>query len=84
MLYDTKGKSYLDFSSGIAVTSTGHCHPKVVKAIQDQAETLIHPCIAMGNYPTLIKCAEKLTSLYYLNTTLYFLTKVEQMLLKPH
>ena len=39
-LYDTKEKSYLDFSSGIAVTSTGHCHPKVVKAIQDQAETL--------------------------------------------
>ncbi len=36
------GDEYLDFTSGIAVTSTGHCHPKVVKAIQDQAARFIH------------------------------------------
>ena len=47
-LYDTSGNAYLDFGSGLAVASTGHCHPKVVTAIQKQAETLIHPCIAMG------------------------------------
>lgn len=39
-LFDEKGKRYLDFTSGIAVTSTGHCHPKVVEAIQRQAEQI--------------------------------------------
>jgi 4-aminobutyrate aminotransferase len=41
-LVDTDGRSYLDYSSGIAVTSTGHCHPRVVAAIQGQAERLLH------------------------------------------
>ena len=41
-IYDIKGDEYLDFTSGIGVTSTGHCHPKVVAAIQDQAAKLIH------------------------------------------
>ena len=40
-LFDEKGKRYLDFTSGIAVTNTGHCHPKVVEAIQRQAGALI-------------------------------------------
>lgn len=39
---DAEGRSYLDFVAGIAVCSTGHCHPKVVKAIQEQAAELIH------------------------------------------
>src|SRR5512136_3127171 len=41
-LYDTAGRRYLDFTCGIAVTNTGHCHPKVVEAIQAQAARLIH------------------------------------------
>jgi 4-aminobutyrate aminotransferase len=41
-LYDTAGRRYLDFTCGIAVTNTGHCHPKVVAAIQAQAARLIH------------------------------------------
>ena len=41
-LFDTDGKRYLDFACGIAVTNTGHSHPRVVKAIQDQAAKLIH------------------------------------------
>ncbi len=41
-LWDREGKEYLDFVSGLAVCNLGHCHPKVVKAIQDQAERLIH------------------------------------------
>ncbi len=40
-LYDSEGKRYLDFSCGIGVTNTGHCHPRVVAAIKDQAEKLI-------------------------------------------
>ena len=39
---DVDGNEFLDFTAGIAVTSTGHCHPEVVKAIQDQAAELIH------------------------------------------
>ena len=41
-VWDAEGKEYLDFVSGIAVTNLGHCHPNLVRAIQDQAETLMH------------------------------------------
>jgi acetylornithine/N-succinyldiaminopimelate aminotransferase len=41
-LYDTKGKKYLDFLSGIAVTSLGHSHPKLVEALTDQISRLLH------------------------------------------
>ncbi len=41
-LFDTEGKRYFDFTCGIGVTNTGHSHPRVVKAIQEQAAKLIH------------------------------------------
>ncbi|MCH7401236.1 aspartate aminotransferase family protein [Belliella kenyensis] len=41
-LWDIEGKEYLDLLAGIAVTNVGHCHPKVVKAIQSQAAELMH------------------------------------------
>ena len=41
-IYDQNGKAYLDFTCGIGVTNTGHCHPKVVAAIREQAGLLIH------------------------------------------
>jgi len=41
-IYDTNGNKYLDFTCGIGVTNTGHCHPRVVEAIQKQAGLLIH------------------------------------------
>ena len=41
-LFTSDGKKYLDFAGGIAVNSLGHCHPKLVKAIKKQAETLWH------------------------------------------
>lgn len=41
-LYDQDGTAYLDFTSGIGVTSTGHCHPRVVEAIREQAGKLLH------------------------------------------
>ncbi len=41
-VWDVDGNRFLDFSAGIAVVSTGHSHPKVVKAIQEQAEKFIH------------------------------------------
>jgi 4-aminobutyrate aminotransferase len=41
-IFGTDGKEYLDFTCGIGVTSTGHCHPKVVAAIREQAGLLLH------------------------------------------
>ncbi|MFC4872461.1 aspartate aminotransferase family protein [Negadavirga shengliensis] len=41
-VWDADGKEYIDMLAGIAVNNLGHCHPKVVKAIQDQAAVLIH------------------------------------------
>ena len=41
-VWDVEGKEYLDFVAGLAVCNLGHCHPRVVKAIQDQATKLIH------------------------------------------
>ena len=41
-LWDETGKSYLDFCTGIAVCSLGHCHPRVVSAIREQAGNLLH------------------------------------------
>jgi predicted acetylornithine/succinylornithine family transaminase len=41
-VWDDEGKPYLDFFAGIAVTSLGHCHPVLVRAIEEQARTLIH------------------------------------------
>jgi len=42
VVFDAEGKAYLDFVAGIAVNNVGHCHPKVVTAIKEQAEKLIH------------------------------------------
>jgi len=41
-VWDVDGNRFLDFAAGIAVASTGHCHPQVVKAIQEQAEKFLH------------------------------------------
>ena len=41
-LYDEDDRRYLDFTAGIGVTSTGHCHPRVVETAQRQVGTLIH------------------------------------------
>lgn len=42
LVEDVDGNRFLDFSSGIAVTNTGHCHPEIVEAVKDQAERLMH------------------------------------------
>jgi 4-aminobutyrate aminotransferase len=48
-LYDESGRAFLDFTAGIGVTSTGHCHPRIVEAAQRQVATLIH-----GQYTTVM------------------------------
>ena len=56
-LWDADGKEYLDFLAGVAVNSLGHCHPKVVGALQEQAAKLIH-CSNYYHIPTQIELAE--------------------------
>ena len=60
-LWDADGREYLDFLAGVAVNNLGHCHPRVVKAIQDQAATLIH-CSNYYQIPQQIELAELLCS----------------------
>ncbi len=57
---DVAGQRFLDFTSGIAVTATGHCHPRVVRAIVAQAKRLIHMSGTDFYYPSEILLAEKL------------------------
>ncbi len=57
------GEQYLDFSSGIAVTSTGHSHPHVVKAISDQAAKFIHAQVNVYRHDLLEPLAARLASL---------------------
>lgn len=54
------GKKYLDFTSGIATENTGHRHPKVVAAIKDQVDHLVHGPIGIINYESIMKLAKSL------------------------
>src|SRR5256886_270563 len=57
---DVDGNVFLDCNAGVAVCSTGHCHPEVVRAIQDQAEQLIHMCGTDYYYRLMPQLAQKL------------------------
>jgi 4-aminobutyrate aminotransferase len=63
-IWDVDGNAYIDVSAGIAVCATGHCHPEVVGAIQDQAARLIHMSGTDFYYPSQIRLAERLTELF--------------------
>ncbi|HEX2776794.1 MAG TPA: acetyl ornithine aminotransferase family protein [Candidatus Acidoferrales bacterium] len=63
VIEDVDGNSFLDFAAGIAVVSTGHCHPDVVAAIQKQAAELIHMSGTDFYYPNMVELAEKLASI---------------------
>ena len=60
---DVDGNEFLDFAAGIAVTSTGHCHPEVVEAIQKQAAELIHISGTDFYNEPLTQLAEKLSAI---------------------
>lgn len=59
---DVDGHEFLDFTSGIAVASTGHCHPHVVRAIQEQAAKLIHMSGTDFYYESMTVLAERLSA----------------------
>lgn len=61
-LFDLDGRRYLDFAAGIATCNVGHCHPRVVEAIRDQAAKLIHACDHVGLYEPYVEVAERIRS----------------------
>ncbi|WNG25460.1 acetyl ornithine aminotransferase family protein [Cystobacter fuscus] len=61
-VYDVDGNRYLDFMAGIAVTSTGHAHPQVVRAIQESAARFLHICGTDFYYDSFAKLCAKLAS----------------------
>jgi 4-aminobutyrate aminotransferase len=63
VITDVDGNEFLDFSAGIAVTSTGHCHPDVVAAIQKQAGELIHMSGTDFYYENMVTLAERLSKI---------------------
>ena len=63
IIEDVDGNEFLDFSAGIAVVSTGHCHPQVVAAIQKQAAELIHMSGTDFYYESMITLAERLSKI---------------------
>ena len=62
MVEDVDGNVFLDFAAGIAVVSTGHCHPRVVQAIQEQAAELIHISGTDFYLPSMVELAERLSA----------------------
>jgi len=68
---DVDGRSYYDFTSGIGVHNVGHCHKKVVKAIQDQAAALTHASNLFANVPATL-LASKLVSISGLGGKVFF------------
>ncbi len=63
IIEDLDGNRFLDLNAGIAVVATGHCHPRVQKAIQDQAAKLLHYSGTDFYYENMVELAEKLASL---------------------
>jgi 4-aminobutyrate aminotransferase len=61
VIEDVDGNLFLDFMAGIAVASTGHSHPKVVKAIEEQARKFLHICGSDFYYEPMAELAEKLS-----------------------
>ena len=71
-LYDGNGTRYLDFTSGIGVTNTGHSHPRVVRAIQEQAAKLLHGQINIVYSAAVVELAEALRQIMPSHLDSYF------------
>ncbi len=77
-LYDTEGRRYLDFAAGIAVNSMGHCHPHLVKALQDQVAKLWHTS-NLYNVPEQTRLADKLVAASFADTVFFCNSGVEAL-----
>ncbi len=63
VMIDVDGREFIDFAGGIGVNNVGHCHPKVVAAIKDQAEKYIHTCFHVAMYEPYVELAVRLNEL---------------------
>lgn len=59
-IWDVEGKRYIDFGAGIAVSNTGHSHPKIIEAVKAQIEKFSHTCVMVNPYEVAVELAEKL------------------------
>lgn len=59
-IWDAEGRRYIDFASGIAVVNTGHMHPRVIGAVQDQLQRLSHACFQVTPYESYVRLADRL------------------------
>jgi 4-aminobutyrate aminotransferase len=73
-LYDTTGRQYLDFTCGIGVTNTGHCHPRVVEAIREQAGLLLHGQANIVYHKPMLSLVESLKQILDPSLDCYFFT----------
>jgi 4-aminobutyrate aminotransferase len=64
-IYATDGTTYLDFTCGIGVTNTGHCHPKVVEAIRQQAGLFIHAQVNLVVHKPILQLIEELKKIVH-------------------
>jgi 4-aminobutyrate aminotransferase/(S)-3-amino-2-methylpropionate transaminase len=62
-LWDVEGRRYIDFAGGIAVLNTGHCHPEVIAAVQEQLGRYTHTCFQVLAYEPYVALAEALNAL---------------------
>lgn len=62
-IVDADDRELIDFAGGIGVVNAGHCDPRVVRAIQEQAAKLVHTCIHIGTYEPYVALCEKLVKL---------------------
>lgn len=63
IMVDADGRELIDFAGGIGVNNVGHCHPKVVAAIKDQADKFIHTCFHVAPYEAYVELAARLNEL---------------------
>ena len=61
-LWDVEGRRYIDFTAGIAVVNTGHCHPKLVAAMQAQLQRFTHTAYQVVPYESYVSLAERLNA----------------------
>jgi 4-aminobutyrate aminotransferase len=79
-IWDVEGNRYIDFAGGIGVLATGHCHPRVIAAAQEQLGKFTHTCWQVMPYPGYVELAEKLNRLApgtFLKKTAFFSTGAE-------
>jgi len=71
-IYDVNGERYIDFTCGIGVTNTGHCHPKVVQAAQEQVGKIIHAQVNIFHHKPLLELGKALNEITPENIDTFF------------